>query len=506
MSADTLARWLFLAGPALFLLVMLPHHGVVSPDAVEMAAAGKCIWQLPLVEGACDGREPWFWPPAFVMLAGLPVLLGMDPAVAALSMALLCWAVLMWPAGLLAQRLAPTGGAWAAALVVPVLLVVPGVPFEILMSDARCLSLLTTFTAALLALQAPSRGRLVAIGVLLGMACLSRPEAVLPAAALVGVVTLSARSLVPGLTCATLVLPYIAVLSAQAGQLALTSRSWQKNVNMWLTVLPDEWVKHELAAGAWGSPLRAHISTTPMTAAAPPTTDPGMITAWLNVVFLETLPWLLYALALAGLVLMLRARAWRALLLLGAAGLPCLVIMLMPQAQDYQLPLNNLQPLLVLLVLLAAVALGGLLAKLSARWSPAGWAGGLLAVALLAVAARPAPVDLSTPLSFSAAISWLKSETTADTSVTASLVTAAIPLRADRQRHHLPAPWSIPAWSRSAARTDLLIVSSWDLPGSLRSLRTLKDTVPLQPLVEFSDANSWVIIFSLEERAGSRRE
>ena len=79
---ESLHSWIWWL-PAAVLLVLMTAPVGVSPDGVEMAAAGACLWQTPIDAGACVGLEPWFWPPLFPLMAGLPTALGLDPGLAA---------------------------------------------------------------------------------------------------------------------------------------------------------------------------------------------------------------------------------------------------------------------------------------------------------------------------------------------------------------------------------------------------------------------------------------
>lgn len=492
MSRDW-PRWLWLLGPAILLLGLFAHPPIVSPDAVEMAAAGGCMWRLPLDATACVGLEPWFWPPAYPLISGLPVALGGDPAVAATVVSVVCWALLVWPLGALLRSLHEQGGAWAAALIAPCLLAIPQLPLQALMGDARSLALVACFASASLGLGPLTRARALGMGALAGLACLARPEAVLPATVLVGYATVVGRSGWALGACAALVGPYVGLLSWQSGGLAITSRGWQGGVTSWLATLPAEWVKHDLAAGAWGAPLRASLTTDPVAATHGATLDPTEVAAWMRVVFVETLPTWLYGTGLAGLVLA-RKRP-RALILVGLAALPSAVFMLMPQAQDPLLPLNNLQPMVVGLAALAVVALGAGVAWVQGRWALAGPMPGIvLAGGLFAWGVRPGPrPDFTAPPSFLAASNWLASEHP-DATVGASLVSAPVPLRAGVGRRHLPAPWSAPHWLRHDP-PDLVVLSSQDLPGSLRTARTLAPH--LQALVVFEGAEGWVVVYEV---------
>lgn len=507
---DGLWRW----WPVVALPVLAFGEVRLSPDAVELAAAGGCLWQLPLEAGACAGLEPWFWPPLFPLLVGLPVALGVDPALAAVVLSVACTALLTAPVAWLVERWA---GPWGALLGGATLLGLPAITAHARMGEARPLALLLLLSGAAVGWRhlsrAPggpaSRGLLLA-GLLLGLGALARPEAALTG----GLLCLAAavRALVAGhgrgaglvfLGFFAPLLPYWAALSAATGSPTLTSRGWQGRVYGWLAVLPEDWVRLDLAAGAWGTPLRRVLSTEDLTPAAPDTLAPAEALRWLLFVAEESVPPWLAAAALGGGVLLLLARSWSLLGLAALLTLPAIPVMLLPQAQDLVLPANNALPLLVGLVLLGAVGLCGVVGLLGSR-SPGlarGVGGGMLVGLLLLGFLRPyGGEDLVwTSPATEAARAWMAAELPPEATVAASLASSPAVLRAERQRRFLPSPWTATTWGQGTPPAEWILLSSLDMPGAAASLRALEARVDLVPAAAFGGAEDWALV--LEVRA-----
>ncbi len=498
--------------PSLALIGLLASPIGVSPDGVEMAMAGACLWQLPLDSGACMGLEPWFWPPIFPLLAGLPTAFGMDPGLTAPWMSAMCMALLCLPVAVLARMHGtpvpaasrrprsvnsgdtPSGGAAGAGLFAAILLLaVPAMRVHAWTGDARSLFLLLLASAAALAGGAASRRRAAVLGLLLGVACLTRPEALLYAGAVLLVATVRWRgaSLPAWGGLGAVVAPYWAVLSVVAGRPVLSSRGWQSAAYGWLQILPEEAVKNELAAGSWGTPLRRVLSTSEVAASVPATIDPGRALSWFGFVVTESVPIWLGLLALLGLIGAIRARRWSTLAALAALALPALVVVLVPQAQDAVLPANNVLPLLVSCVVLAGLGVVQGTTVVPTGWRP--WAAGGILVGTLTLGgmdhALEPPPD---PPAATEAASWLMQEVSSTQEVAASLVSAPIVLRARRARRAVPAPWSHARWR--TAPPDYLVVSHSDLPALSPLLRDLSARQQIE-LVKVFGTEAWVRVY-----------
>ena len=353
--------WLRALGPALVTLIVVFGAGpLLSPDGVEMAAGGRCLWRLPLDPSGCAGLEPWFWPPTFSLLSGL-LALALDPAVAALLAGLASFVALTLAAGVLGSRL---GGPLAGALIPLVLAATPTLRSHALMGDARDLALALVFgAAALLSAPSVSRRALLGAGALLGLAILTREEAAAPAAllSLVALGRLRAPGALVPLVAACVSAPMVLFLSVRAGHLVPTPRSWQGPAARWVEAWPREWVFAELSAGTRGAPLRALLSQQDVASSRAPF-DLGVAVPFLVDAARGALPPLLAALAVVGVVSAVANRkrssvqAWT-LAVLGAAALPYAAIGLLPEAQDAVVPANNILALVVATGILGGVGL-----------------------------------------------------------------------------------------------------------------------------------------------------
>ena len=358
-----------------------------SPDGVEMAAAGRCLWRLPFDPAACAGLEPWFWAPVFPVVSGALALL-IDPALAALVVGVAGFALLGGPLARLGQAV---GGPRAALLAPLAVLAVPALRDHARMGEARGLALaLVLAGGARLCGDEPPRRRLLGAGLLLGLAALTREEALAPAALLaaLAVARVGRRGLAVGAVLGGVVAPWVAFLSLRAGHLVPSPRAWQGAANRWIEALPHEWVFMELSAGSRGTPLRAMLSRS----GAP---GPGLsldgLGGWMAVALPAAVSWALAVAAGVGLALSWR-KSRAPLLVLAAVVTPYLALQALPPARDAMVPANNLLALPVALGVLAAAGLAAGLARLPRRVAGGGvaaaWGAVALAVGVGGAAAR----------------------------------------------------------------------------------------------------------------------
>ncbi|MCB9742753.1 MAG: hypothetical protein H6741_20800 [Alphaproteobacteria bacterium] len=452
-------RWTPLLPGLLALALALARAPLVSPDGVEMAAAGRCLWMNLGELGACVGTEPLYWPPAFPLLSGLAALL-LAPDAAAVLTSLLAMSLLAWPLTALARRV---GGELAALLVLPILVAAPALRAHALMGDARPLALLGLFGACALALD-PRRSGL-GVGALLGLACLSRPEALAPAGLLLLWMTWTERRRLPAAlgAFALLFLPYIALLSVQAGQLTLTARGWQSAAYGWLAWMPEPWAQMELAAGSWGTPLRAWLSTSSLASGSPG--EAGSLLSWAGYALGRATPMGLVLLVVVGIM---ENRTPRTLSAIAAVSLPAVAIALLPQARDPLLPANNLLPLLLGLVVLGA----GAAERLAERGR---WALGA-AVFLVAVSnwSFPDPRGEDPEQGGVAEAPALPAGVDPGARVAASPDSATAVLVAGLPRTRLPPPWMVGPWLAGPERGDAVWVTAVDMPAAGRTLAELE--------------------------------
>lgn len=492
MTDGSAWRWSLASPPVLVALLGLGAHPVLSPDAVELAMAGRCLVGGGVAPALCVGTEPWFWPPGFPLLIGAPAL-AIDPAVAALLGGLLAYGLLGAALARLGQRLA---GPSAALLAPLLLLAVPTLRAHALMGDARGLALALLFAGAVASLGATGRRGFALAGLCLGAAVLTREESV-GAAAAVGVVALArSRAAWPVLPVAAgVAAPWSVFLSLRAGRLVPTSRSWQGAAGRWVDAFPRQWVFAELSAGSRGTPLRTMLSTS----AATGTGDPPSLAAagaWVAQALPATVPWPVAALAAVGLgVLWARGRR-AAVATLAALAVPALLVAALPAARDPILPANNLLVVHVAACLLAAVALAEGLRRLPrpARTPTLGAiAGGVLLGAatlgpfpLFAADRRPPPRALA------AAATWLAER---PPGTGAGSLVGATPLhRAGWTRVRLPPP-TVAARSWAADPPDVAVVTSLDQPDHALTVRLLLDA-GAQPVAHLEHGGDAVTLWS----------
>jgi hypothetical protein len=235
----------------------------VAPDGVEMAAAGRCLWKVALNAEACAGLEPFFWMPAFPLLSGFFAFV-LEPRMAAHAAGAAVVGLMVLPLAHICRRL---GAVAAAPVVAGLLLAVPAVRELVSDPTGRGLAVLALIGAGAVASglrdpRARPMRRALAIGGLVGLAMLSRREAVLPG----GLLLLGLLPVVPRVAVAAggaalaVVAPWLAVLSWVAGSPRLGGRLWEAAAFEWDAVVPHDWLLMELSMGSWGAPLRRAVA------------------------------------------------------------------------------------------------------------------------------------------------------------------------------------------------------------------------------------------------------
>lgn len=495
---------LFAASVALALAVFVRPSSV--PDGPEMASAGACLLRMGLDAAACAGAEPFFWMPAFPLLAGL-VSLGTDPWTASHAAAALATGMLVVPLAAIGRRLAvPAPAALAAAL----LLATPAMHDLVSQPSGRALAWVGILGAVALATGLRDAGtqplrRGAAIGALLALAVLSRREAALQAA----VVGLATLALAPraGLaavgTGSLLTAPWFALLAAGAGAPRMGGRAWEPIVYAWDAVVPHEWLLMEISMGTWGTPLRHAVSRL-SPASGLEGLDPTVLLPWLRYALPVAVPaWLAVAAAAGAVLLARRAGGWRPLGVAIVLGLPALPLAIVPNARAVELPAQNLHPV-VLACIVPAMVTAGVLMRLATRRLPAGrWsAPTALALALAGASAanaawvaRVVPMDHLAPATLPAAGAALAS---GEAPVATTLNAAPAARRADRPRVALPSPYRLTVAPLEPG-SDLLL-TNLDLPGARRSLDGLAGG--LAPRHVLVDGAAWAVRFEVTAPEG----
>ena len=483
----------------LALAALVPPGSV--PDGPEMAAAGGCLIRLGLDMGACAGTEPFFWMPAFPLMSGLLTLIT-DPWAAAHAAAALTTGLLVLPLASIGRRLGIVAPAWVAGAL---LVATPAIRELVAQPSGRGLAWLGILGAVALVAgirDAPAAAgrRGIAIGALLALAVLSRREAIFQAV-LVGLALLPLApraALAATGTVTGIVLPWFATLAAAAGGLRMSGRAWEPLVYAWDAVIPHEWLLMEISMGTWGTPLREAVSRLPVEVAAAGF-DASVLLPWLRYALPVAVPAWLAALAVVGALMLLRRPAGR-LSIAGtiALGLPALPLAVLPNARAVELPAQNLHPVVLAALVLAAVAAGAGL-DLARRRLPVGRVTGpVLAATLLAIlsvanatwVARVVPVDGRTPATLTAAGTLLGDKATA---VATTLSSAPAARLGDRPRAAFPSPYRV---EEAGLRVDQqVLLTELDLPGARRSLELLAPD--LQPIHVLADGDTWAVIFEV---------
>jgi hypothetical protein len=325
-----------------------------------------------------------------------------------------------------------------------------------------------------------------------------------------GVVT-RRKSVWAGLGFGVLTVPWWILLSLQKGSLALSSRSWELRGAGLVDLLPVRWLVQLWGVGAHAPPFREYLAAAE--APVPVAGDPLASLATVASILSDFLPWWIWLAALLGVFLSSRHRAGRRLLLvLGMLVGPAVLISLTPMGLDLGLPLKNLLPVVVSVVLLAAVglaALGGQAARLwpqaprSTRRLRTDLATALLALLVLLwglphhyLEDRFWPETSTDGLQ---ATAWLAENTPPNAVIASSFGSSPVAHRAQRRWVPIPSPWELSAWADSEVRPAYLVVTGVDGIWPFRS-PTLREVCRLQPQAFFAgeSGRGWAMVLSLE--------
>ncbi len=491
-SRDLLLAAAVVAGAA---LLQAPE---VVPDGIEMAAAGRCLWTAALDAGACAGREPFFWQPAFPLLSGALALL-LDPAVAAHSAAALVVGLLVLPLAALGRRLdVPAAGPIAAALV----LATPALRQLVSLPSGRGLALLGLLGAAAVALSDRPAGRRGAlVGALLVLAVLSRKESALPAS-LLGFAVLvrnpreGAATLAAGLAG---VAPWLALVSFAADAPRLTGRGWEAAAYPWDAVAPHAWLLMELSMGSRGAPLRQAVAAAGGSSGSA-ALDLASLPGWLRYALPASVPLWLTVLGVGGVASLARTGAGRrALVGLVVLGAPPLALAVLPNAQEVVYPAQNLHPT-VIAVLVAATAGAGAAARWLAARVPGVAVVGVLGAGLAAASAgNQAWVDRVVPAAEPDRILAAAAARLSDGAgpVAASIDTAPAAIRSGRPRRRLPSAWLAGPWLAGHPDGVTVLVTHRDLPAARRTLERLASEARIAPAWRIADGPAWATAWTV---------
>jgi hypothetical protein len=476
---------------------------VMSCDGAEMAPAGRCLWTVAFDPTACAGREPFFWTPAFPLLSGL-LSLVMNPRVAAHVAAAGVVGMLVLPLASIGRRL---GGRSAGLVAAALLVAVPAVRDLVSDPTGRGLALLGILAAAAVAAGIRDPGarpmrRGLLTGALLGVAILSRREALAPAGLLMlGLVPLAPRVALAAVGgAAAMIAPWMAILSIAARSPRIGGRSWEAATFAWDTVLPHYWLLMDVSMGSWGAPLRQAVSKAGASGSLA-NFEPSSLGAWLRFALPVAVPAWLAVLGVGGLVVLAR-HPHRRLALTGvlALGLPALPLAIIPNARIGGHPAQNLHPTVLATLILAALALGWLAKRWegSEGWTRAAKAAVAAAALMVASLANERWVNLVVPPPLAPnevlhTVAMGLDDTNGP--VAASLSSASAVHMAGLPRARLPAPWMAHLWDAGQPDDIALLLTEPDLPGARRTIAILSQRRGLSISKAWRDGPVWAVLF-----------
>ena len=219
----------------------------------------------------CHSIFPWFRPPLPSML----ITLGLQWVDSITMLLILCWIATVGTCGIVFHRIQANFGTTEQGSILGLIILITiasaGLIQELgLLADSKIIALPLVFGASALLLSTTlSRWKAFGIGILLGLAFLTRFENLLLITSGVGMVFLFSKqrwksSLLYVAGCGPFVIGWMWILQRESNQWTLSPRYWEQWIVLLMDELPLRWVQELYGMGIWNPPLRslALLSTT----------------------------------------------------------------------------------------------------------------------------------------------------------------------------------------------------------------------------------------------------
>jgi hypothetical protein len=481
--------------------ISLMSAPLLNPDGLEMAQVGKCILGLsPLELGCCDVWQPLYYPPVFPLLSGfLSWVFGVGGL---FILSLMAAGMLVRPLSRLVEGL--SGHKNVTAVLAVTLLSISSYSFYGMLAEPRMLFVFALFSVWSMMLksegQRPSRQPLFAIGVLSASLMLIRPEGILVGPLLVCYAfwRLGRRGWRVAAGLLVVALPWWGLLSAYSGRLTVSSRSWELAGVSMLSYLPVRPLVQLWGVGASERPMREALSGLGPSEFSG---ESGLFDSLLSVFssLSGNLPAPLLVLAIIGIYLSLRSSDHRHVsVAMGLVVIPSFALSMTPVGRDVAMPLNNLLPVVFVLVVYGVVGMYWLSTVIRRRMQVSQRAAQLTLLSAIIVGGLFTPYpnsQLYWPQSSESglmAASWINENTDQSETVASTFATSPIAHLSQRPWRALPSRWDGGSWSSEEAPS-WFIVSAVDGTWPINSPMFRRE-MNIEPRAVFSDAHGWALV------------
>ena len=483
----------------LVFVITLISEPMLNPDGLEMAVVGQCQLGLtPAEYSGCETLQPLYYPPIFPLISGF---LNWSLGVGGMFvLSLLAAGMIVLPLSRFVEAL--SGQKNVTGIVAITLISVSCFSFYGMLAEPRMLSVTALFFVWGLMLR--SEGKRASqqynftIGVLAALLMLIRPEGILvgPLLIVFAIWRVGARGFRVAAGFLAIALPWWILMSTMAGRLTVSSRSWELAGVSLLSYLPVRPLVQLWGVGASNRPMREALSGLgPSEFSSESSLIDSIFAVFADLVV--ELPALLLLLALVGFYVAVRSPKRRHVsVALGLVVTPSFVLAMTPVGRDVAMPLNNLLPIVFVVVIYGVVgffwAATAIRRRMNTSTAAAKFALLLLVTVSGALSPYPnKPVPQSSESGLLAA-SWLN-ENTPDREVVAStFATSSIPHLSQRAWRPLPSRWDGASWSASDAPSWFVLSGvdgSWPLDSPM-----FRQDMNIEPRAIFADDHGWVLI------------
>ena len=433
------------------LLLAWLGNPIFIPDSYEQAIVAECWRYGTSVRLDCNSIFPWFRPPLPSML----ITLGLNWTDGITTLLILSWMATVTTCGILFHRIQTdfkaTERGPLLGLIVLATISSAGFIDELgLLADSKLIALpLLLGTVGLLISKELSKWKAFGIGVLLGLAFLTRFENLLLITSGVGVIFLFSKQ--RWMNCVTYFLgcgPFVGgwmwILHKESNQWTLSPRYWEQWIVLLMDELPLRWVQELYGMGIWNPPLRSLALQSTIDSPSSGILQSFSLLewlAWLNMHVLSLFHPMVVAVALLNVILWRhnkQLRKW--ILVLLWISLPSIAVTILPQGREEVFPVAYVLPLWCAVWIWIGLSTSLIIVRVEQLWKKT-----TLILGLLGLTQLPTSIERPPNIEFSPAAMtvqhWFQKYTPKNSIVLSSFESAPIVWLSKRQWQEWPSPW-----------------------------------------------------------------
>ena len=424
---------------------------VFIPDSYEQILLAECWSNGSSIRIDCDAIFPWFRPPLPSLMTA--VWLGWLDGFSA--MLLLSWGSMVGTVGILIHRIYKThmDEEYAGTLIslVVICLSLSGLVVHLgLLADSKVVVLPFVFGAlSLLLAHQITHFRALSIGVLLGLAFLTRFENLLLIATGSMMILWYSRTRLVNLVMYCIGwMPFVGgwmwLLYKETGRLTLSPRYWEPWIIPLIDEMPLRWIQDLYGMGIWNPPLRRLALESELSIEKQSLLSSFSWTEWihwLDMNILSIFDQKVVLIFILCLFLWLRDSTMRKWIIgLTWISMPSIAVTILPQGRESIFPVAYVLPMWIAVWTWIGLSTGLMIIRLEGLWTRRLLLLGLVGMTQLPTSIeRPSNIELST--TGLTVQHWLRSYTPSNSIVLSSFETAPIVWLSEREWQEWPSPW-----------------------------------------------------------------